>query len=182
MEKKPWEKSGSVGGVVLLWPDEPAVFAEYSSGSQETTDVLSVWTSTRCPLRSGRKCFSARNMASISRQFMCHVRWWPSLRPWAVWPHLTAPRPRRKASIVSVMRQQGAPNIGPWDRNQGFFHMSKEVVNNHRFATHYRAVEEFLPGHEKVLGNMCIDMTLCYLFCINDCSNYSVWDWYGVAI
>ncbi len=23
--KKPWEKPGSVGGPVLLWPDEPAV-------------------------------------------------------------------------------------------------------------------------------------------------------------
>ncbi len=34
-------------------------------------------------------------------------------------------------------------------------------VPNHRVATHYRAVEEFLPGREKVLGKMCIDMTLC---------------------
>ncbi len=27
MEKKPWKKPGSVGGPVLLWPDEPAVFS-----------------------------------------------------------------------------------------------------------------------------------------------------------
>ncbi len=38
-------------------------------------------------------------------------------------------------------------------------------VPNHRVTTHYRAVEEFLPGREKVLGKMCIDMMLCYLLC-----------------
>ncbi len=37
----------------------------------------------------------------------------------------------------------------------------RAVVPNHRVTTHYRAVEEFLPGREKVLGKMCIDMTLC---------------------
>ncbi len=38
---------------------------------------------------------------------------------------------------------------------------SSPEVPNHRVATHYRAVEEFLPGREKVLGKMCIDMMLC---------------------
>ncbi len=41
------------------------------------------------------------------------------------------------------------------------FHPSISVVPNHRVATHYQAVEEFLPGREKVLGKMCIDMMLC---------------------
>ncbi len=30
MEKNPWEKPGSVGGAVLLWPDEPAVCSNCS--------------------------------------------------------------------------------------------------------------------------------------------------------
>ncbi len=33
-DKKPWEKPGSVGGPVLLWPDEPAICTEDSSGSR----------------------------------------------------------------------------------------------------------------------------------------------------
>ncbi len=53
-------------------------------------------------------------------------------------------------------------------------------VPNHRVTTHYRAVEEFLPGREKVLGKMCIDMMLCYLLCVNDCSNYSVFSLYAI--
>ncbi len=44
-------------------------------------------------------------------------------------------------------------------------------VPSHRVATHYMAVEEFLPGRENVLGTMWIDITLCYLLCVNDCSN-----------
>ncbi len=36
----------------------------------------------------------------------------------------------------------------------------RSEVPNHRVATHYRAMEEFLPGREKVMGKMCIDMTL----------------------
>ncbi len=42
-----------------------------------------------------------------------------------------------------------------------FVVLSRAAVPNHRVATHYRAVEEFLPGREKVLGKMRIDMTLC---------------------
>ncbi len=30
MEKKPWEKPGSVGGPVPLWPDEPVVCSNCS--------------------------------------------------------------------------------------------------------------------------------------------------------
>ncbi len=55
-------------------------------------------------------------------------------------------------------------------------------VPNHRVATHYRAVEEFLPDREKVLGKMCIDMTLSYLLCVNDFSNYSVFSLYAIDI
>ncbi len=57
---------------------------------------------------------------------------------------------------------------------------STAEVPNHRVATHYRAVEEFLPGREKVLGK--IDMTLCYLLCVNDFSNYSVFSLYAIDI
>ncbi len=53
-------------------------------------------------------------------------------------------------------------------------------VPNHRVATHYRVVEELLPGHKKVLGKIYIDMTLCYLLRINDCSNYSVFSLYAI--
>ncbi len=58
----------------------------------------------------------------------------------------------------------------------------KAEVPNHRVATHYQAVKEFLPGREKVLGKMCIDMTLCYLLCVNDFSNYSVFSLYVIDI
>ncbi len=36
------------------------------------------------------------------------------------------------------------------------------------------------PTTEKVLGKMCIDMMLCYLLCINDCSNYCVFSLYAI--
>ncbi len=35
-EKKPWEKPGSVGGPVLLWPDEPVVFFSNCSKVRST--------------------------------------------------------------------------------------------------------------------------------------------------
>ncbi len=62
--------------------------------------------------------------------------------------------------------------------------LSIAEVPNHRVATHYRVVEEFLPGREKVLGKMCnvIDMTLCYLLCVNYFSNYSVFSLYAIDI
>ncbi len=34
----------------------------------------------------------------------------------------------------------------------------------------------------KVLGKMCIDITLCYLLCINDFSNYSAFALYAIDI
>ncbi len=58
----------------------------------------------------------------------------------------------------------------------------KAEVPNHRVVTHYRAVEELLPGLKNVLGKMCIDMTLCYLLRVNDCSNYSVFSLYAIDI
>ncbi len=58
----------------------------------------------------------------------------------------------------------------------------RSEVPNHWVATHYGAMEEFLPGHEKVLGKMCIDMTLCYLLCVNYFSNYSVFSLYAIDI
>ncbi len=69
----------------------------------ETTDVLSVRTSTLWPLRSGRKCFrKKKKTASISRQLMSHVRWWPLHRPWAERPLMTDPQLVREASVVRV--------------------------------------------------------------------------------
>ncbi len=53
--------------------------------------------------------------------------------------------------------------------------MFNTEVPNHQVATHYRTVEEFLPGHEKVLGKMCIVVMLCYLLCVNDCSIFSLY-------
>ncbi len=59
------------------------------------------------------KCLSARNMASISRQLKCHLRWRPLYRPWAGWSLMTAPQPVRDASVTSITRQQGAPSTRP---------------------------------------------------------------------
>ncbi len=83
-------------------------------------------------LRSGRKCSSARNTASISRQLMCLVRLWPLHRPRAGWP-LTAPQPVRDTSVASITQRNGDPNTGPWDKNQGFLHMFK--ARRHRRVT-----------------------------------------------
>ncbi len=46
---------------------------------------------------------------------------------------VTAPQPVRDASVASVTRRQGAPRTGPWDKNQGFLHMSK--ARRHRRVT-----------------------------------------------
>ncbi len=45
-EKKPWEKPGSVGGPVLLWPDEPVVFFPTAAKSDQLVPVVfSRWLS-----------------------------------------------------------------------------------------------------------------------------------------
>ncbi len=72
-------------------------------------------------------------MGNISRQLMCHMRWRPLHRPRAGWPLMTAPQLVRVASIASVTRWQGAPSTRPWDKNQGFLHMSK--ARRHRRMT-----------------------------------------------
>ncbi len=46
---------------------------------------------------------------------------------------MTAPQLVRDASVASVMRRQGAPSTGPWDKNQGCLHMSK--ARRHRRVT-----------------------------------------------
>ncbi len=102
-----------------------------------TTIVLSVRTNTWWSLRSGRKCFSAQNTASISKQLMCHMRWWPLHRPRAGWPLMTTPQPVRHASVASITRRQGAPSTGPWDKNQGFLHISK-ACRHHRVTLSMR--------------------------------------------
>ncbi len=49
------------------------------------------------------------------------------------WPLMTAPQTLRDASVANVMRRQGAPSTGPWDKKQGFLHMSK--ARRHRRVT-----------------------------------------------
>ncbi len=93
--------------------------------------VVGAYTNTWRSLRSGRKCLSAWNTASISRQLMCHVRWRTRHRPLAGWPLMTAPQPMRDASVTSITRWQGAPSTRPSDKNQGFLHMSKACRHRH---------------------------------------------------
>lgn len=38
---------------------------------------------------------------------------------------MIAPQPMRDAFVERVTRQHGAPSTGPWDRNQGTFHITK---------------------------------------------------------
>ncbi len=64
---------------------------------------------------------------------MCHERWWSFHRPWLERPSKIAPQPMRDASVVSILRRHEAPNMGPWDRNQGFFHITK--ARKHRRVT-----------------------------------------------
>ncbi len=87
--------------------------------------MLSERTSTWWPLRSARKFLRARNTANISRQLLCHERWWFFHIPWLEHPSIITPQPVRESSVVSILRQDEAPSIGPWDRNQGFFHITK---------------------------------------------------------
>ncbi len=95
--------------------------------------MLSEQTSTWWPLRSARKFLRARNTANISRRLMCHERLWSFYRPWLERPSKIAPQPVREASVVSILRPHEAPNTGPWDRNQGFFHITK--ARKHRRMT-----------------------------------------------
>ncbi len=96
-------------------------------------DVLSEQMSKWWALRSARKFLRARNTANISRWLMCHERWWSFHRPWLERPSRVAPQPVREASVVSILRRHEAPNTGPWDRNQSFFHITK--ARKHRRVT-----------------------------------------------
>ncbi len=53
---------------------------------------------------------------------MCHERWWSFHRPWLDRPSRP---PMRDASVVSILRRHEAPNMGPWDRTQRLFHITK---------------------------------------------------------
>ncbi len=64
---------------------------------------------------------------------MRHERWWSFHRPWLECPSKIAPQPVREASVVSILRRHEAPNMGPWDSNQGFFHIIK--ARKHRRMT-----------------------------------------------
>ncbi len=64
---------------------------------------------------------------------MCHERWWSFHRPWLEHPSKIAPQPMREASVVSILRWHEAPNMGPWDRNQSSFHITK--ARKHRRVT-----------------------------------------------
>ncbi len=64
---------------------------------------------------------------------MCLERWWSFHRPWLERPSKIAPQPMRDASVISILRRHEAPNMGPWDRNQGFFHTTK--ARKHRRMT-----------------------------------------------
>ncbi len=103
-------------------------------------NVLSEWTSTWWPLRSARKFFRARNTANISRRLMCHERWWSFHRPWLEHPSRIAPQPVREASVVSILRRHEAPNMGPWDRNQGFVHITKARKHHPRDLDHVKGI------------------------------------------
>ncbi len=60
---------------------------------------------------------------------MCHDRWWSFHRPWLEHPSKIAPQPMREASVISILRRHEAPNMVPWDRNQGFFHITKACMH-----------------------------------------------------
>ncbi len=116
-------------------------------------DVLSERMSKWWPLRSARKFLRARNTANISRWLMCHERWWSFHRPWLERPSRVAPQPVREASVVSILRLHEAPNTGPWDRNQSFFHITK--ARKHRRMT--LIMQNGLPFWENplVLSHHC---------------------------
>ncbi len=60
----------------------------------------------------------------------------------------TAPQPVREASVVSILRRHEAPSTGPWDRNQGFFHITK--ARKHRRVT--LIIRKGLPLKGKPFG------------------------------
>ncbi len=90
---------------------------------------------------------------NISRRLMCHERWWSFHRPWLEHPSKITPQPVKEASVVSILRQHEAPNTGPWDRSQGFFHITK--ARKHRRVT--LIMQKGLPLGENplVLSHHC---------------------------
>lgn len=71
-------------------------------------------------------------------------------------PLMIAPQPVRDASIVNVTQRHEAPNLGPWERNEGFFHMGK-TQRQHRVTL---IMWNVLPLKENllVLSHYCSDL------------------------
>ncbi len=84
---------------------------------------------------------------------MCHERWWSFHRLRLEHPSKTAPQPVREVSVISILQRDEAPNTGPWDRNQGFFHITK--ARKHRCVT--LLMRKVLPLGENplVLSHHC---------------------------
>lgn len=61
--------------------------------------MLSVWTKTWCPIRSGSNALRAKQTALISRQLMCYSFSGPDQRPETGLLSYNAPQPRLKASV-----------------------------------------------------------------------------------
>ncbi len=86
---------------------------------------------------------------------MCHERWWSFHRPWLERRSRIAPQPVSPA-VVIILRWHEAPNTEPWDRNQGFFHITK--ARKHRCMT--LIMRKGLPLWETplVLSHHCRDL------------------------
>lgn len=54
---------------------------------------------------------------------LCAIKDGP--RPLVEWPSRTAPQNVREVSVVNVLRWHDGPNIGPWAKNQGLFHITR---------------------------------------------------------
>ncbi len=80
---------------------------------------------------------------------MCHERWWSFHRPSKI-----APQPMRDASVISIFRWHEAPNMGPWDRNQGFFHITKARKHRHVTLIMWKGVAP--RGNYLVLSHHCM--------------------------
>ncbi len=64
---------------------------------------------------------------------MCREECWACHRPLAKRPSITVPQPVRDESVEMTFRRHDTPNTGPWDRNQGLFHMDR--ARRHRRVT-----------------------------------------------
>ncbi len=84
---------------------------------------------------------------------MFHERWWSFHRTWLERPSRITSQPMREAFVVSILGRNESPNMGPWDRNQGFFHITKAC--KHRRVT--LIMQKGLPLRENplVLSHHC---------------------------